>query len=128
MLLIARSKRTLALILAANLVVMSFEGCGAQPEEKRYPIQAEVVAVDLPRKLLIVKHGEIPGFMPAMTMSYVIAVPKEAASLAPGDKITADLVVSASKGRLEKIVLLEKAKPNPVPSADGRLLMSCVPV
>lgn len=112
MLLIARSERTLALILAANLLVMSFAGCAAQPEERRYPIQAEVIAVDLPRKLLIVKHGDIPGFMPAMTMSYVIAVPKEAASLAPGDKITADLVVPAGKGRLEKIVLLEKAKPD----------------
>jgi protein SCO1 len=116
MLFIAHSKRTLALILAANLVVLSFVGCGAQPEEKRYPIQAEVIAVDLPRKLLIVKHGDIPGFMPAMTMGYVIAVPKEAASLAPGDKIAADLVVSASKGRLEKIVLLEKAKPNAAPA------------
>ncbi len=116
MLLIARSKRTLLLILAGNLVVMSFAGCAAQPEEKRYPIQAEVIAVDLPRKLLIVKHGDIPGFMPAMTMGYVIAVPKEAASLTPGDKIAADLVVSESKGRLEKIVLIEKAKPNPAPA------------
>ncbi len=117
MMLIARSKRTLALVLAANFAVMSFAGCGArQPEEKRYPIQAEVIAVDLPRKLLTVKHGDIPGLMPAMTMSYVIAVPKEAASLAPGDKITADLVVSASKGRLEKIVLLERAKPNRAPT------------
>ena len=120
MLLIARSKRTLALILAANLVVMLFAGCGAQPEEKRYPIEAEVIAVDLPRKLLIVKHGDISGFMPAMTMSYVIAVPKEAASLTPGDKIRADLVVSASKGRLEKIVLVEKAKPNPAPASSAQ--------
>ena len=116
MLRMTRSKRTLGLTLAANLVVMSFAGRAAQPEEKRYPIEAEVIAVDLPRKLLIVKHGDIPGFMPAMTMSYVIAVPKEAASLTPGDKITADLVVSASKGRLEKIVLLEKAKPNQAPA------------
>jgi Cu/Ag efflux protein CusF len=114
MLVIARLKRTLALIFAANLVAMSFAGCGARPEEKRYSIQAEVIAMDLPRKLLVVKHGDIPEFMPAMTMSYVIAVPKEAASLAPGDKITADLVVSAGIGRLEKIVLLEKAKPNTV--------------
>jgi Cu/Ag efflux protein CusF len=114
---IARSKRTLALVLAANLVVTLFAGCAAQPEEKHYPIEAEVIAVDLARKHLIVKHGDIPRFMPAMTMSYVIAAPKEAASLTPGDKITADLVVSASKGRLEKIVLVEKAKPNVAPAA-----------
>ena len=116
MLVIARLKQRLALILAASLVLMSLSGCAAQPEEKRYHIEAEVIAVDSPRRLLIVKHGDIPGFMPAMTMSYVIAVPEEAASLTPGDKITADLVVSAGKGRLEKIVLLEKAKPNSAPA------------
>ncbi|HKV60596.1 MAG TPA: copper-binding protein [Candidatus Acidoferrum sp.] len=116
MLLFARSKLVLVLIFAAGLAAMSLTGCGAQPEEKRYPIQAEVIAADLPRKLLIVKHGDIPGYMPAMTMSYAIAVPKEAASLAPGDKITAELVVSAGKARLEKIVLLEKAKPNTAPT------------
>jgi protein SCO1 len=117
MLLIACSKRTLALAFAANFVVVAFGGCGARPEEKRHSIQAKVIAVDLPRRLLIVKHGDIPGYMPAMTMSYGIAVPKEAASLAPGDKITAELVVSAGVGRLEKIVLLEKARPNPAPTS-----------
>jgi hypothetical protein len=58
--------------------------------------------------------------MPAMTMSYVIAIPKEAESLGPGDKISADLVVSNSKARLEKIVLLEKAKPNPSPASSAQ--------
>jgi len=51
--------------------------------------------------------------MPTMTMSYAIAIPE---SLGPGDKISADLVVSSSKARLEKIVLLEKAKPNRAPA------------
>ncbi len=64
--------------------------------------------MDLPRRLLIVRHGDIPGFMPAMTMGYSIAVPKEVETLGAGDKISADLVVSEGKARLEKIVLLEK--------------------
>ena len=51
--------------------------------------------------------------MPAMTMSYTIAIPE---SLVPGDKISADMVVSSSKARLEKIALLEKAKPNRAPA------------
>jgi len=88
-------------------------GCESKLEEKHYPIQAEVIAVELLKKLIIVKHGDIPGLMSAMTMSYVIAIPKEAESLGPGDKISADLVVSNNKARLEKIVLLEKGKPNP---------------
>jgi len=85
----------------------------AGPKERHYPIQAEVIAVELSKKLVIVKHGDIPGLMPTMTMSYAIAIPE---SLGPGDKISADLVVSSSKARLEKIVLLEKAKPNRAPA------------
>jgi len=103
-------------ILAEGILISVLAGCETKPEQRHYPIQAEVVAVELPKKLIIVKHGDIPGLMPAMTMSYTIAIPKEAESLGPGDKISADLVVSSSNARLEKIVLLEKAKPNPTPA------------
>jgi|SRR5436309_15515909 len=101
-----------SVMLAAGILISVLAGCEGKPEEKHYPIQAEVVAVELPKKLIIVKHGDIPGLMSAMTMGYVIAIPKEAESLGPGDKISADLVVSNNKARLEKILLLEKAKPN----------------
>jgi len=100
-------------MLAAGILISILAGCKDKPDEKHYLIQAEVIAVELPKKLITVKHGNIPGLMPAMTMSYMIAIPKEAESLVPGDKISADLVVSNSKARLEKIVLLEKARPNP---------------
>jgi protein SCO1 len=108
--------RSRIFLLGLWLVCCLAAGCGAK-EEKHYPIQAEVIAVELPRRLIIVKHGEIPGLMPAMTMSYVIGLPKEAEGLEPGDKISADLVVSENKGRLEKIVLLEKAKVTPAPAS-----------
>ena len=112
-------RRLVALfLLISGLAILFLTGCKAKPPESHYPIQAEVIAMDLPRRLLIVQHGDIPGFMPAMTMSYSIAVPKEAEALGEGDKISADLVVSEGKARLEKIVLLEKAKPAPMtPSA-----------
>jgi len=88
-------------------------GCESKPEQRHYPIQAEVIAVELSKKLIIVRQGDIPGLMPAMTVSYSIAIPE---SLGPADKISADLVVSSSKARLEKIALLEKAKPNRAPA------------
>jgi protein SCO1/2 len=82
-------------------------GCQSAPA-KHYPIQGEVISTDAGKKLIIVKHGDIPGLMPAMTMTYQVAEPKQIEALQPGDKITADLVVSESKGRLEKIVLVGK--------------------
>jgi protein SCO1/2 len=111
--------RKTSVMLAAGILISSLAGCAVKPEEKHYHIQAEVIAVEPPKKLITVKHGDVPGLMPAMTMSYVLAIPKEAESLGPGDKIVADLVVSNNKARLEKIFLLEKAKPNPTPASSA---------
>ncbi|MGB9430649.1 MAG: copper-binding protein [Candidatus Acidiferrum sp.] len=103
-------KRTILLALLDLAVVAA--GCQSAPE-KHYPLQAQVISADAPRALIIVKHGEIPGLMPAMTMQYSVADPKQIENLQPGDKITADLVVRESKGRLENIVLVSKAEVHP---------------
>jgi protein SCO1/2 len=98
-------KQTLILVV---LICTAFAaGCHSAPE-KHYPIQGEVISADTANKLLTVKHGDIPGLMPAMTMTYQVAAPNQIRSLQPGDKITADLVVSENKGRLEKIAVVGK--------------------
>jgi Cu/Ag efflux protein CusF len=95
------------LFVVALIAVFNSLGCQAAPA-KRYPIQGEVISVDAPKKLLTVKHGEIPGLMPAMTMGYTVASEKEIEALKPGDKISAELVVSDNVGRLENIVAQPK--------------------
>lgn len=96
------------LITLLLMCVAIAAGCQSKPE-KHYPIQGEVISVDAANKLLTVKHGDIPGLMPAMTMSYQVAEPKQMQALQPGDRISADLVVSENKGRLEKIAVLSKS-------------------
>ena len=96
-----------ALFIVALLCAGIAAGCQSAPE-KHYPIQGEVISVDQAKKLLTVKHGDIPGLMPAMTMTYQVAETKQMQTLQPGDKITADLVVSENKGRLEKIAVVSK--------------------
>jgi protein SCO1 len=95
-------------------------GCQSAPE-KHYPIQGEVISVDEGKKLITVKHGDIPGLMPAMTMTYQVAEPKQIESLQPGDKIAADLVVSESRGRLEKIALVGKGDGRTPPGTTQRI-------
>jgi protein SCO1/2 len=96
-------------ILAIVVLICAGFGAGCQSApEKHYPIQGEVISTDPAKKLITVKHGDIPGLMPAMTMAYQVAEPKQIETLQPGDKISADLVVSESKGRLEKIVVVGK--------------------
>jgi protein SCO1 len=105
--------RKIVLFVSFVVAVMT-AGCQSTPE-KHYALQAEVISVDPPRALIVVKHGEIPGLMPAMTMQYSVADPKQIENLQPGDKITADLVVSESKGRLEKITLITKGEGKSAP-------------
>ncbi len=95
-------------------------GCQSAPE-KRYPIQAEVISANPERQMITVRHGDIPGIMPAMTMSYMVADPKQIEKLGPGDKITADLLVSDNKGRLENIVLVSKGDGKTSPGNSQRL-------
>jgi Cu/Ag efflux protein CusF len=98
--------------LLLGMVAMLSAGCQTVPV-KHYAIQAEVISVNVPEKMLTVKHGEIPGLMPAMTMNYLVPDEKQIVALKPGDKITADLVVGENVGHLEKIVLVEKAASAP---------------
>src|SRR5271169_3687654 len=104
----------------AVLIVLFATGCQSVPA-KHYAIRAEVISADAQRQMITVKHGDIPGLMPAMTMSYMVADPKQIEKLGPGDKITADLVVSDSKGRLENIVLISKGDGKPSPGSSQRL-------
>lgn len=102
------------MVCAAVMASYFALGCQSAPP-KRYPIQGEVISVDAPKKLLTVKHGEITGLMPAMTMGYAVANEKEIEALKPGDKISAELVVSDNVGRLENIVAQRKTDNSATP-------------
>ena len=56
----------------------------------------------------MVDGQEIVGFMSAMTMPYSVRDTKLLAPLAPGDEITADVVVDNNGAYLENIVVTKK--------------------
>jgi protein SCO1 len=97
-----------SLTLAATMLLWA--GCAKQSPapaadaEKHYPLTGEVVSVDAARKVLVVHHDPVPGFMPmSMTMEFPVSA-GDAAAVKPGENIRADLVVDAhGNGRLEKI-------------------------
>src|SRR5262245_5689361 len=55
------------------------------------------------RKMLTIKHEEIKGFMPAMTMPYEVRDAKLLDGLKAGDLITATLVVVSNGAYLSTI-------------------------
>lgn len=78
-------------------------GCRREPDAQTYQLQGQVLAVKAETNEILVKHEDIPGFMPAMTMPYVV---KNAAILkycAPGDLITATLMVAPGSAWLSAI-------------------------
>jgi len=75
----------------------------AAAKDERYPLTGEVVRVEAERKILVVRHDEIKGYMPAMTMEF-LASPGDLALAKPGQRIRAEMVPSADGDfRLEKI-------------------------
>jgi protein SCO1 len=62
---------------------------------KRVPMQGKVVGKSATTSEITVEHGDIPGFMSAMTMPYVVKDPGVLREVQSGDKITASVVVPA---------------------------------
>jgi protein SCO1/2 len=105
----------LVLSLALALAVVA---CSRPPEQRTYKLQGQVQSLDVPRKLVTVKHEEIVGFMPAMTMPYEVADAKALDGLAPGDLINSKLVIFSNGARLVDIQKVGSApleKPAGVP-------------
>lgn len=78
-------------------------GCGRAPEPRTYPLTGQVLAVRPETNEILVKHEDIPGFMPAMTMPYAVKDPALLKDRAPGDLITATLNVEPNLAFLSAI-------------------------
>jgi protein SCO1/2 len=82
---------------------MVVSACSRTPPAKEYQLQGQILDVKPETSEVLVRHGDIPGFMPAMTMPYKVEDPKVLSGKAPGDLITATLVVGETEAHLSKI-------------------------
>jgi len=98
---------------AAQLVLlMMFTACHPgkppQPKSGTYSVAGQILSVDQANQQVTMKHGEIPGLMPAMTMTYSVKDKAALPHLAAGDQVKADLVVQDGKADLENVVVQAK--------------------
>ena len=109
-----------AVIVAGISLSIWLSGCGSsKPEQQvsqsaqqaphRYSLNGRVVSIEKAKQQVVVDHGEITGFMMAMTMGYSVKNPSVLDSLSPEDQITADVVVNGDDVWLENIVVVKKA-------------------
>ena len=85
---------------------------------REYPVRGVVRRVEAERKSVVVKHEEIPGFMPAMTMPFDVKEPKELQGLKPGDRISFRMLVTTNDGWIDRIQVIgteTEATPAPPP-------------
>ncbi len=74
----------------------------ANPNETRHALTGEILSLDRERKVLVVTHDEIVGYMPAMTMEFFVTS-GDLEIAKPGQRIRADLVERQGEYYLERI-------------------------
>jgi protein SCO1/2 len=114
--------RAVPLVLVALLASSACRRDAPRVQGQRHPIEGKVVAVNLADRTVTVAHEDIPGFMPAMTMPFVV-LERDAALLrevSPGDRITATLVAPDSRYWLEDLVVVKKGNPDAAAPASAR--------
>jgi protein SCO1/2 len=116
-----------AFVLAVATLVAACGGADANRRE--YKLQGQILALTSDRKTANIKHEDIVGFMPAMTMPYKVRDAKEFASIAPGDLINATLVVVENDAYLKDVKkvgtapLETPAGATPAPGSPGANLL-----
>ena len=104
-----------AAVVALALLMPCAAACS---RAEKYELRGQVLAVDQARHELTVKHEDIRGFMPGMTMPFRVEDPAAMAAAKPGDVIRATLVIEDAAAYLERVSItghapLTAAPPRP---------------
>src|SRR5688572_14244731 len=95
-------------------------GRAAEAPAREYQLQGQILAVRPERSEVVIKHEDIKGFMPGMTMPFKVRDGALLQGKAPGDLVTATLVVAEVGAHLSTLVKtghapLETTAPPPPP-------------
>jgi Cu/Ag efflux protein CusF len=77
---------------------------------RHFKLAGTVKSVDAADGRLLIQHGDIPGLMGAMTMSYDVGKHEDLQKLSAGDEIRSDVVVNETGTYLENIQVTRKTK------------------
>ena len=107
------------------LALLAISACSRAPEAKQYELQGQILAVKPESNEVLIKHGDIKGFMPGMTMPFKV---KDGALLQgrqAGDLVTATLVVEEVDAYLSTLTKTGSAPLDPqvqVTATEGAVL------
>ncbi len=108
---------TMGRLLATILLLATLASCSPSPPAvtaKRYPIAGQLLGVQLDTGQVLLKHGDVEGYMGAMTMPFPVEDRVSMRERRPGDLVKATLVVEPGRYYLEGLQFLGTA---PLPAA-----------
>jgi protein SCO1/2 len=85
------------------LLLLLTAGCTPRPDARQYELQGQILAVDPERSEVLIKHADIKGFMPGMTMPFKVKDASLLSGKKAGDLVTATLVVGDIESHLSTL-------------------------
>lgn len=104
-------------LVATTLLLTTLASCAPAPPPvtaTRYPIEGQLLAVQLDTGQVLLEHGDVAGYMGAMTMPFPVEDRAAMRERRPGDLVKATLVVEPSRYYLEGLEFIGTA---PLPAA-----------
>src|SRR6185436_13225409 len=118
--------RSVLLVFILSALAVAVGACGEKKSDGfEYSLHGQVLSLKADHTEANIKHDEIKGFMPAMTMPYKVKNPKEFEGLVAGDVINGTLVVESNDAYLKNVkkvgqAPLEAPPPDtPMPTASS---------
>jgi len=108
-------RQCFALVLALAAVA----SCRQAPPARQFELVGQILAVNPERNEVTIKHQDIKGFMPGMTMSFTVQDPSLLRERQPGDLVTATLVVEEVKAYLSTLTKTGHEDVPEVPAASA---------
>jgi protein SCO1/2 len=104
-------RQLLVFILLSALLLVA--GCGKKGDRspgnaRSYSFTGQVMAIDPPSKQITIAHGDIPHFMKAMTMPFVVKDTSLFRGIEIGDSVRGVIVVQKPEVWLDSLALISK--------------------
>ena len=110
--------------LACLLGIPFLSGCGrsnapgdAATGERVFAVRGEVRSLDPAQRVAVIRHEEIPGYMPKMVMALTVKNPDELAGIEPGDEITFRLHATLETHWIDQLVRVGRGTNAPTTTA-----------
>jgi protein SCO1 len=91
--------------VAALILTLLLQACSSPPPAPRqYELHGQILAIRPEQNEVLIKHGDIKGFMPGMTMPFKVRNASLLEGRVPGDLITATLMVADTDAWISSVV------------------------